>query len=245
MAANKAEIAKQLFNIILGMGMGGAARGGISSSSIANFVNSAYNGGVSGNMDRFLAKNYPTEFPSSDGTMEFTVHHVDSKTPNMNAEGNANYDVIDEAGRMQTLEEHNKALSKYIDMLPPSIRANPKKFHEAILKGQQAEKDLPAYWADPKPRREFSVSSSAVSGIRLTPDGRVEVRWASKPDTWYTFKQYPDNYQASLAAQKLLQAPSIGRAVMPFQRNGKRLVFKNKNVQYSGWNEPNYDSAFA
>lgn len=242
MAANKAEIAKQLFNIILGMGMGGAARGGISLPSMANVASHVANGSASG-IDRFLAKNYPTEFVP-DNNVEFTVHHVDSKTPNMNAEGDSNYDIIESAGIMQTLDEHNDALSKYVKMLSPADRANPKKFREALVMGQEAEKALPAFWAESKPRRDFSVSSSAVSGIRLTPDARVEVRWGTSPK-WYTFKAYTDTQAASKAAQDLLMSPSIGRAVMPFQRNNKRLVFKNKKAQYSNWNEMNYDSAFA
>lgn len=241
---DKAEVAKQLFSLILGMGMGGAARGGISLPSMANASRAIISGDNTG-ISRFLAKNYPTEFaPGKD--VVFTVHHFDSKTPNLNAEGNANYDIIDEAGHMQTLDEHNAALSKYINLLSPQDRNDPKKFRAALVLGQEEEKRLPAFWSESEPRRKFSVSSTAVNGIRLTPDARIEVRWANSknPNKWYTFKQYANTHAASLAAQSLLQAPSIGRAVMPFQRNGKRLEFKNKKVDYSGWNELNYDPAF-
>ena len=83
-----------------------------------------------------------------------------------------------------------------------------------------------------------------MSGIRITPDARIEVQWGTSP-TWYTFRQFPNTYKASEEAQKLLMSDSIGRAVMPFQRNGKPLKFKNKNEKYSEWNRPNYDPAFA
>ena len=68
--------------------------------------------------------------------------------------------------------------------------------------------------------------------------------WASRPNQWYTFKQYEDTQKASLAAQELLQADSIGRAVMPYQRNGKLLNFKDPS-SVTWWNRKNYDAAFA
>jgi len=231
MAANKAEIAKQLFNIILGMGMGGAARGGISLSFVPSVAS-----GMPASAETFAAKNYPTEF-APDAFHNYNVMHV-SNGPNNNAWGKADSDIIDIAGRMQTLDEHNKAITKFVR---PGM--NPKQLRQALNMGLEAEKHLPAFWNESKSRIPFRVSSSAVSGIRLTPDARIEVRWGSSPK-WYSYKQYPDTQQASLAAQQLLQADSIGRAVMPFQRNGKPLNFK-KGAVYSEWSKPNYDPAYA
>ena len=102
---------------------------------------------------------------------------------------------------MQTLEEHYDALTKYLRMLPPN--ATPRQMRDALNRGKQDEKNLPQFWNESKSRRPFSVSSSAVSGIRLSPDGRVEVAWQSNPTKWYTFRKYPDVQQASLAAQQL------------------------------------------
>lgn len=231
MAANKAEIAKQLFNIILGMGMGGAARGGISLSFVPSVAS-----GMPASAETFAAKNYPTEF-APDAFHNYNVMHV-SNGPNNNAWGKADSDIIDIAGRMQTLDEHNKAITKFVR---PGM--NPQQLRQALNMGLEAEKHLPAFWNESKSRIPFRVSSSAVSGIRLTPDARIEVRWGSSPK-WYSYKQYPDTQQASLAAQQLLQADSIGRAVMPFQRNGKPLNFK-KGAVYSEWSKPNYDPAYA
>ena len=231
MAANKAEIAKQLFNIILGMGMGGAARGGISLSFVPSVAS-----GMPASAETFAAKNYPTEF-APDAFHNYNVMHV-SNGPNNNAWGKTNSDIIDIAGRMQTLDEHNKAITKFVR---PGM--NPQQLRQALNMGLEAEKHLPAFWNESKSRIPFRVSSSAVSGIRLTPDARIEVRLGTSPK-WYSYKQYPDTQQASLAAQQLLQADSIGRAVMPFQRNGKPLNFK-KGAVYSEWSKPNYDPAYA
>ena len=108
----------------------------------------------------------------------------------------------------------------------------------ALHRGLEEEKNLAAFWNESESRRPFSVSSSAVTGIRLTPDARVEVQWKGKP-TWYTFRQYKDTHEASLAAQKLLQADSIGRAVYPV------VSRPTKNPLLGSWNRANYDGAFA
>ena len=229
MAANKAEIAKQLFNIILGMGMGGAARGGISLSFVPSIDPSK-----TATAQTFEAKQYPTEF-APDAFHIYEVSYQPSKTANENSLGKAYADTIDTAGRMQSLDEHNKAITKFVrpGMTPQQIRT-------ALNAGLQSEKDLPAFWNESKSRRPFKVSSSAVSGIRLTPDARIEVRWGSSPK-WYTFKEYPDTYHASLAAQKLLQAPSIGRAVFPVVSR----KINNPKPGLGWWNFDNYAEAYA
>lgn len=231
MAANKAEIAKQLFSIILGMGMGGAARGGISLSFVPSVAS-----GMPASAETFAAKNYPTEF-APDAFHIYDTSYIPGKA-NLNSLGKAYDGIISEAGKMQTLDEHNKAITKFVR---PGM--NPQQLRQALNMGLEAEKHLPAFWNESKSRIPFKVSSSAVSGIRLTPDARIEVRWGTSPK-WYSYKQYPDTQQASLAAQQLLQADSIGRAVMPFQRNGKPLNFK-KGAVYSEWSKPNYDPAYA
>lgn len=232
---DKSEVAKALFQMVLGLGMG---MGSPASASVAltNVLSDAgFTPGMPAGSDTFLAKNYPTEF-SPTPFHTYNVINIPGKA-NMNQHGKANADVIDEAGRMQTLEEHNDAIRKYVH---PGM--TPKQLRVALDRGLQEEKNLAPFWNESKSRRPFSVSSSAVSGIRLTPDGRVEVQWKSSP-TWYTFKQYPDVQTASLAAQQLLQADSIGRAVMPFQRKGKILNFKSPDISY--WNYANYDPAYA
>lgn len=229
---DKSEIAKQLFSLILGMGMGGAARGGISLSFVPSTVS-----GMTANAGTFVSKNYPTEF--SPGAFHnygvVYVPSVDGKA-NENQFGKSYKPVIEEAGRMQTLKEHNDAITKYVKMLPSN--ADPKMVRAALSRGLEEEKRLPQFWNESKSRRPFKVSSSAVTGIRLTPDARIEVQWKNSPK-WYSFKQYPDTQQASLAAQKLLQENSIGRAVYP-------VVSRNvKNSMLGSWNIDNYDPAYA
>lgn len=234
--ASASQIFKNFLLMMAGGGLGavGGAGGGIGGGGIGAMLT----GGIGDPAEGFVANMYPRQFAPAP-YHNFNVLWVDSKEANNNQHGQANMETINEAGRMQTLDEHNRAIRQFLrpGMTPQEQRA-------AINMGLEAEKRLPQYWNESKDRRPFSVSSSAVSGIRLTPDGRIEVQWHSSP-TWYTFKQYPDTYQASLAAQELLKSDSIGRAVMPYQRHGKELVFKNKQYEYSKWNRPNYDSSMA
>ena len=234
MAASKTEIAKQLLSMALGMGLGGFAGGGASLARLAAGASIPPAGGVGGQAAAFAAKQYPEEF-SPGWSHDYSVINIPGD-PNFNQHGKANAGVIDEAGRMQSLEEHNAAISKYVRQLPPN--ANPKMVRAALHRGLEEEKNLAAFWNESESRRPFSVSSSAVTGIRLTPDARVEVQWKGKP-TWYTFKQYKDTHEASLAAQKLLQADSIGRAVYPV------VSRPTKNPLLGSWNRANYDGAFA
>lgn len=146
-------------------------------------------------------------------------------------------EVAEEAGRMQSLREHNDTLLKY---LKPGM--TPRQAQEAIAKGYKEEKKLPAYWDDQLNRRFFNVRSDAVHGIKVTPDGYVQVKWRGSP-TWYTFQKYPDTHQASLAVQELLKEPSLGRAVWPVltRKGGDKLAAKG----YGKWNIAHYNGAFA
>ena len=239
MASNKAEIAKEILSFIAGAAMsGGRAGSGLAGQLLA----SASGGGapsipgVSGVAQKFMAKQYPEEFAPKPWHI-YDVVNIPGKA-NFNQHGKANAGVIDEAGVMQDIDLHNKTILKYIrpGMTPQEERL-------ALQQGLQEEKNLPQFWNESDSRRPFSVSSSAVSGIRLTPDARIEVAWSSNPAKWYTFKEYPNTYEASKAAQELLKADSIGRAVMPFQRKGVPLKFKNPDVTW--WNKKNYDPSYA
>ena len=136
--------------------------------------------------------------------------------------------IAEKAARMQTLEEHNEALTKYLKQLPANASAREK--HLAIVKGAEEEAKLMSYWDDKKPRRNFSPSSSAVKEIRITPDHRIQVKWGGKPPKtnpsgWYTYKQHANAYEASLAAQRLLTSGSIGLSVYP----GRGFFSKEEN----------------
>lgn len=230
--ASKTEVAKALLQLAMGLGAGGATRGGPSLLSIAS--GASFTPGVPGGADAFMAKQYPTEF-APDRYHNYGVVYVPSVDGNANENqfGKSYSDTIEEAGRMQTLEEHNDAIKKYIR---PGMK--PKELRAAIELGIADEKRLPQFWNESESRRPFKVSSSAVTGIRLTPDARVEVQWKGKP-TWYTFQQYPSTQEASVAAQELLQSNSIGRAVYPV------ISRKVNNSNLGSWNRKNYDGAFA
>lgn len=227
-------IAQALFRLALSLG---PAFSGNPASMPSLISGGGFSRGFTPKMDAFLAQNYPSDFAPG------KYHVYDVRPGNGN---NGNRQLIEQYGRMQTLKEHNDALSKY---LMPNM--NPKQRQAAIELGRTEEKKLPQFWNESsqsvnRNRAQFFVSSSAVNGIRLTPDGRVQVRWNNKKGNskWYTYRQYPDVQQASVAAQELLASPSIGRAVMPFQRNGRMLNFKNP-AAYSGWSVNNYDPGFA
>ena len=228
--ASAATIAKEVLKALFAIGMGGTA-----GDRIASGVASRILGNMSGQTAGFTARSYPDEF-APDRFHTYTVHNIPGPA-NWNSEGKENAGTIEQAGRMQELEEHNKAIRKFVR---PGM--TPKQEREALQLGLMEEKALPAFWNESESRVPFSVSSSAVTGIRLAPDGRIEVQWRGKP-TWYTFKQYPDTYQASLAAQKLLRADSIGRAVFPVTHSKKKKELLAKGLGL--WNDKNYDGAMA
>lgn len=246
MPVNKAEIAKEILALVLGSAMGGASRAG---GSVASRILAGAAGaggrvpgggvpsipGISSVAQKFMAKNYPEEF-APQAWHYYDVVNV-ANGPNFNQNGKANAGTIAEAGVMQDIEQHNKTISKYIR---PGM--TPKEERIALQRGLEEEKSLPQFWNESSSRRPFSVSSSAVTGIRLTPDARIEVQWKSSPD-WYTFKSYPNTRAASEEAQKLLNADSIGRAVMPTKRKGVKLKFNSPDIGW--WNERNYDETYA
>lgn len=241
MPVNKAEIAKEILALALGAAMGGGARAGgsVASRLLAGAVRSGGGvpsiPGISSTAQKFMAKQYPEEFAPQAWHYYDVVHVPDG--PNFNQNGKANMDTIREAGIMQDINLHNNTIKKYIR---PGM--TPKEERMALNKGLEEEKSLPQFWNESSSRRPFSVSSSAVTGIRLTPDARIEVQWKSSPN-WYTFRSYPNTRAASEAAQQLLKADSIGQAVMPFQRNGVPLKFKNPGMGW--WNKINYDGTYA
>lgn len=145
--------------------------------------------------------------------------------------------MIDEAGRMQEKKEHNNALFKH---LRPGM--TPKEVDAALRQGTKEEQKLPQYWEDLNYRREFNVKSDAVHGVKITPDAKIQVKWKGSP-TWYTFRQFPNTYEASKEVQKLLNEPSLGRAVMPIltMKGGDKLAAKG----YGRWNAANYNGAYA
>lgn len=247
MASKSAEMLRNLLSMFAGAAMGQAGAPGYVLNRITGPLDSAGFRGATAAQQNFLRDQYPDDF-SPTGYHEYDVDVV-SDGPNLNSAGKANMALVEDAGRMQSLDEHNAAmLAAYRPALERNLQmgmSRPQAERSAMNAAIEAEKKLPQFWNESTSRLPFSVSSSAVSGIRITPDARIEVAWKTKPGTYYTFKAYPNTYEASLAAQALLKADSIGRAVMPYQRKGKELHFKHPENNYSWWNRPNYDDAYA
>ena len=237
----KKGIAQAILSFLLG-----AATRGIGGGLVGGGMGAGLGGGIGGTAGILGSVAMPEAEGRAEYPQEFSPqydHYYNvvaiPGAPNFNQHGKADASTIDQAGRMQTLEEHYDALTKYLRTLPPN--ATPRQMRDALNRGKQEEKNLPQFWNESKSRRPFSVSSSAVSGIRLSPDGRVEVSWQSNPAKWYTFRKYPNVQEASLAAQQLLKADSIGRAVYPVISHPP----KNPNPALGEWNFQNYDPSYA
>lgn len=150
--------------------------------------------------------------------------------------------VADKAARMQTLREHNDAINQFLK--PGQSKAERM---EALRKGKQAEKELLSFWADKKPRVNYTPSSSAVEAIRITPENRIQVKWRGKPSKknpsgWYTFLPSATPFEASEAFKSLVMAPSIGRAVYPVI---SRPLKKFNPYINNNWNSKYYDPSKA
>lgn len=136
------------------------------------------------------------------------VYDVDyiAGPPQNNAEYKGNPNPA--AMRMQTIQEHNRALNKY---LRPGM--GPLERRAAIEKGKEEEKKLDSFWTDDAhPRRGVRSSSSAVSDVHINPDGTLSVRFRDK-GKWYTYRGGADPYEAAMSAHDLVTAPSMGKAI--------------------------------
>ena len=218
--------------------MGGGVRA--AGSSTADIFGAALGGGAG---DGYTPNGYPTEFsPKAD-------HYYDLVTvaPGVHNTENMNDPNIDLGGLMQTLEEHEQALNKYVR---PGM--TPKEKRVAMELGKQEEEAKTQWWLESFTRdnAKFNVSSSAIQGIRVTPDGHVEIKWKGKPPKtnrtgWYTFGQFANPHEASKAAVELMHMPSIGRAVLPYQRNGKYIRYRQSVPGMCVWNKKYYNGTYA
>ena len=131
------------------------------------------------------------DYPMVRGGSETSVNGVKTKLPALNFGINRENA---EAALVQDLAKHNQAVAN------------------------GTEKTLEEWWPtqDSKPRREIHPESSAIEGIRIAPDGTVQVKWI-KGNKWYTYKAGNTLRESSEWAKDLLTAPSIGRALV---RNG-------------------------
>ena len=115
--------------------------------------------------------------------------------------------VADEAILRQTPEEHMKALTRYVR---PGMTPDEKR--KALQRGKEYEESLLSWWDDDRPRRNFTPSSSAVSGIRITPDNKIQIRFG-RGSKWYSYRGGATPNQAAVELKKLIgtNGQSIGR----------------------------------
>lgn len=115
--------------------------------------------------------------------------------------------AADEYGPRQTLLEHVNALRRYVR---PGM--NPAQMKEALKRGKEYEQSLPQWWDDDRPRANFTPSSSAVSGIRITPDNKIQIRFG-RGTKWYSYRGGENPGDAAKEAMKLIgkNGQSIGR----------------------------------
>ena len=115
--------------------------------------------------------------------------------------------TADEYAPRQTLAEHIAALRRYVR---PGM--NPAQMKEALRRGKEYEQSLPQWWDDDRPRKNFTPSSSAVSGIRITPDNKIQIRFG-KGSKWYSYRGGENPGAAAQEVQKLIgkNGQSIGQ----------------------------------
>ena len=133
--------------------------------------------------------------------------------------------IAPEALRSQTLEEHNRALMEG---------------------GDVAERALVSWWPneDGTVRQNPTPGSSAVSGVKILPNNKIQVQFRGG-GKWYTYNGGRNPHEASMAAEELLTAPSIGRMM---NRNGKihhmspdKNSFSYEDKSVGAWARRHYD----
>lgn len=132
--------------------------------------------------------------------------------------------TADEYAPRQTLAEHIAALRRYVR---PGM--NPAQMKEALRRGKEYEQSLPQWWDDDRPRKNFTPSSSAVSGIRITPDNKIQIRFG-KGTKWYSYRGGENPGAAAKEVQKLIG--KNGQSI------GQNLVRKSK--VFGQWAKEHY-----
>ena len=106
-------------------------------------------------------------------------------------------------------------------------RQTPEEHAAALMRGN--EDQLTQWWDDDRPRANFTPSSSAVSGIRITPKGIIQIRFG-RGNKWYSYRGGATPNEAAVEAMKLIgtQGQSIGRNLL------------RKSSKYGQWARDHY-----
>lgn len=113
------------------------------------------------------------------------------------------------AALAQSLQEHNRAVQ----------RGN--------------EPDLIEWWPgqDRRPRRELHPKSTAISGLKITKGGNIQIQWKNGNGKWYTYRGGDDIRQTTEFVKDLMTYPSIGRAL---NRKGQLAWPNSKHLNADG-----------
>ena len=205
MAVKEGPILRMLASLL------GGVLGGIQQGLATGFGGTGT--GVASRILEGAAPGTVAEYPERTRPFTYNVDFIetDPKTykPNFNSMYKANPNP--RYMRMQSLDEHNRALNKYIR---PGM--TPLQLEEAIRRGQEEERNLKSFWVnDDRPRSDAAKSSStAVSNVQVNEDGTISVQFRQN-GKWYTYGGGPTAYDAAMAAHDLVTANSIGQAINP------------------------------
>lgn len=161
-------------------------------------------------------------YPGLTENFDYPIQYVGGDMPYNNA--SIDRSLAYKGALAQSLEEHNRALS---------------------AGGPAAEKALQSWWPgeDVKPRVDFTPGSSAVSGVRILPNNKIQVQFRGG-GKWYTYRGGSNPREASEAVKDLLTSPSIGRA-MPrngkYAHNGPADKKGRLDVNVGAWGRTHYD----
>ena len=161
-------------------------------------------------------------YPGLTENFDYPINYVGGDTPYNNA--SIDRALAYKGALAQSLEEHNRALA---------------------AGGQTAEAALQSWWPgeDVKPRVDFSPGSSAVSGVRILPNNKIQVQFRGG-GKWYTYRGGSNPREASEAVKDLLTSPSIGRAIPrngKYAHNGPGDKKGRLDINVGAWGRSHYD----
>lgn len=162
------------------------------------------------------------DYPPLPGDFNYQVTKLNNKTWVTGKDGkphetvlpgvNPNIDYANaDAALVQTIQGHNQAVKN------------------------GTEGTMVQWWPgeDNKPRVAFGPASTAISGVKINKDGKIQVQWKGG-GKWYTYRSGTDLRDTTDIAKSLLTAPSIGRALC---RKGKYKHTDSKDLL----GKPTYD----
>lgn len=93
------------------------------------------------------------------------------------------------------------------------LRQTPEEHLAALQRGDESK--LLSWWDEDRPRVNVTPSSSAVSGIRITPKNIIQIRFG-RDSRWYSYRGGSTPGQAAIELKKLIgtNGQSIGRALL-------------------------------